>query len=303
MTTPSAHTHTDAATVAQTLADSAEFIAPALLGKPTAKSRREYRWGSKGSVSLCLVGPKRGIWCDFERLEGGDMLDLVARQHDVPLGDAIKIAQRDYLGEAIAPTPNRPELSPSASADDAEARTRSALRIWRETVPLTGTMGERYFVDRRGLDIRLLDIDHALRWHFVTGAVVALMTDAVSGGAIGIHRTFLDACGAKVERKMLGRQGVVRLSPNSEVTKGLGICEGLEDGLAVMLSGWTPIWAATSAGAIARFPVLDGIDALTIFADADASGMQAAKACAARWRAVGREVRASYPRKAAPDVQ
>jgi hypothetical protein len=157
-----------------------------------------------------LSGAKRGLWCDFERGEGGDLLDLVARQHDVPLGDAIKIAQRNYLGEAIAPTPNRPERSPLAGADDAEARTRSALRAWRETVPLAGTIGERYFVDRRGLDIRLLDIDHALRWYLRSGAVVALMTDAVSGGAIGIHRTFLDADGAKVERKMLGRQGVVR---------------------------------------------------------------------------------------------
>jgi putative DNA primase/helicase len=223
------------------------------------------------------------------------MLDLVARQHDVRLGVAIKIAQRDYLAEAIAPTPNRPERSQSAGADGAEARTRSALRTWRETEPLVGTMGERYFVDRRGLDIRLLDIDHTLRWHLGTGAVVALMTDAVSGEAIGIHRTFLDADGAKVERKMLGRQGVVRLSPNSEVTMGLGICEGLEDGLAVMLSGWTPIWAATSAGAIARFPVLAGIEVLTIFADADGQGIQAAETCAARLLSAGIEARIAAP--------
>jgi hypothetical protein len=223
------------------------------------------------------------------------MLDLVARQHDVRLGVAIKIAQRDYLAEAIAPTPNRPEWSQSAGADGAEARTRSALRTWRETVPLVGTMGERYFVDRRGLDIRLLDIDHTLRWHLGTGAVVALMTGAVSGEAIGIHRTFLDADGAKVERKMLGRQGVVRLLPNSEVTTGLGITEGVEDALAMLLSGWVPVWAATSAGAIARFPVLAGIEALTIFADADAPGMQAAEICATRWRAAGCETRITSP--------
>src|SRR5262245_57081700 len=181
MATPSAHTNTDAATVARTLADRAEFIGPALLGEPTSKSRHELRWGRRGSVSLRLTGAKRGLWCDFESAEGGDLLDLVARQHDVRLGDAIKIAQRDYLGEAIAPTPNRPERSPSAGADDAEERTRSALRIWRETVPLAGTMGERYFVDRRRLDIRLLNIDHTLRWHVRTAAVVALMTDPVSG--------------------------------------------------------------------------------------------------------------------------
>jgi hypothetical protein len=121
------------------------------------------------------------------------------------------------------------------------------------------------------------------------------MTRAVSGEAIGIHRTFLDADGAKVERKMLGRQGVVRLSPNSEVTMGLGICEGIEDGLAVMLSGWAPIWAATSAGAIARFPVLAGIECLTIFADADEVGQQAAETCAERWLGQGRDARVAAP--------
>jgi putative DNA primase/helicase len=224
------------------------------------------------------------------------MLDLVARQHDVRLRDAIKIAQRNYLGEAIAPMPNRPGQSPSAAdTGDAEIRTRSALRTWGETVPLAGTMGERYFVDRRGLDIRLLDIDHALRWHLGIGAVVALMTDAVSGRAIGIHRTFLDTNGAKRERKMLGRQGVVRLSHDGMVTMGLGLCEGLEDGLAVMLSGWTPIWVATSAGAIARFPVLAGIECLTIFADVDEVGQRAAETCAEHWLRQCRDARIAAP--------
>jgi putative DNA primase/helicase len=129
MTTPSMHTHIDAATVARTLADRAESIAPALLGEPTSKSRHELRWGRRGSVSLRLTGTKRGLWCDYASGEGGDLLDPVARQHDVPLGDAIKIARRDYLGEAIAPTPNRPERSPLAGADDAEARTRSGDTI------------------------------------------------------------------------------------------------------------------------------------------------------------------------------
>jgi hypothetical protein len=60
-----------------------------------------------------------------------------------------------------------------------------------------------------------------------------------------------------------------------------------------VLSGWTR--CATSAGAIARFPVLAGIEALTIFADADAPGMQAAEICATRWRAAGCETRITSP--------
>ena len=56
--------------------------------------------------------------------------------------------------------------------------------------------------------------------------------------------------------KCLVKAGVIRLTPNEEVTHGLGISEGIEDGLSVLLSGWSPVWAAASAGGIKTFPVL-----------------------------------------------
>ena len=89
---------------------------------------------------------------------------------------------------------------------------------------------------------------------------------------------------------MLGKAGVIRLSPDDQVAWGLGITEGIEDALAVLLSGWSPVWAATSAGSISRFPILAGIESLTLFADADAPGIAAAEACAERWLAEGRDV-------------
>jgi hypothetical protein len=122
--------------------------------------------------------------------------------------------------------------------------------------------------------------------------IVALMTDAIGNEPIGIHRTFLDADSKKRERKMLGRQGVVRITPDEDVTLGLGITEGVEDALAIALE-WGPAWAATSAGAIERFPVLAGIEHLTIFADADSAGARAARACADRWIAAGQEAQIS----------
>jgi putative DNA primase/helicase len=127
-----------------------------------------------------------------------------------------------------------------------------------------------------------------VRWHDGIRAIVALMTDARTGEPIGCHRTFLNPDGTKLERKMLGRQGVIRLSPG-DVTQGLGICEGIEDGLALLISDRAPVvWAATCAGLISRFPVLGSVEHLTIFADADEPGMRAARACAARWSAAGK---------------
>jgi hypothetical protein len=51
------------------------------------------------------------------------------------------------------------------------------------------------------------------------------------------------------------------------------------------------VWAAGSAGGIATFPVLPGVDALTVFADRDdgGTGLRAGERCAERWRAAGRE--------------
>jgi len=120
--------------------------------------------------------------------------------------------------------------------------------------------------------------------------MVALMTDAVTGKPTGIHRTYLDYAGAERERRMLDRKGCIRLSHDDEVTLGLGVTEGIEDGLAVLLTGWSPVWAAADAGAMARFPVLGGIECLTIFGDADAAGGRAANTCALRWRGARRSV-------------
>ena len=94
---------------------------------------------------------------------------------------------------------------------------------------------------------------------------------------------------------MLGRQGVVRLSPDDSVHDGLGLTEGIEDAIAVLLSDWQPVWSATSAGAIRNFPLLAGIEALTIFADNDAAGTQAAQALCARYEAAGAEARIVPP--------
>jgi putative DNA primase/helicase len=164
--------------------------------------------------------------------------------------------------------------------------------LWHRAVPLPGTLAEKYFVHYRKLKISRLDLDHCLRFNRVHRMVVALMTDPVTNDPVGIHRTYLNAEGGKFDRKMLGHQGVVRITDDPDVTYSLGIAEGIEDTLAIALD-WGPAWAATSAGAIERFPVLSGINCINIFADDDTAGAKAAHACAERWTAAGKEARIS----------
>lgn len=100
---------------------------------------------------------------------------------------------------------------------------------------------------------------------------------------------------------MLGRAAgsVLKLTPDEDVLVGLGLSEGIEDGLAVLNSGWSPVWVALSAASMTSFPVLNGIESLTLFADNDAPGRKAADACRTRWHNAGREAVTLVP----PDVK
>ena len=125
------------------------------------------------------------------------------------------------------------------------------------------------------------------------GCIVGVMTDPVTAKPTGaISRTYLYE-GLKVGKaKTLGSPvGIVRLSADEDVVEGLCLAEGLETCLGAMAKGFRPCWSTGSAGVMAAFPVLAGVETLTVFADNDASGtgLRAANEAAARWRAAGRE--------------
>ena len=62
-----------------------------------------------------------------------------------------------------------------------------------------------------------------------------------------------------------------------------------------------PTWALGSAGAISSFPVLGGVECLTLLQENDDASARACEACAARWHAAGREVILITP-KAGKDI-
>ena len=205
----------------------------------------------------------------------------------------------------------RAVVAPTA-APDAPRRIELAARIWREAVTPAGTIVERYLAGR-GLHLPSTVIEGgALRFHGACPfgqarlpAMVAVMVDPVTNRATAIHRTALSPDGnGKAEmpdggpaKRWLGvgRGAVITLTPNDAVTSGLGIAEGIETGLTVLCAGWAPVWAAGSATNLAAFPVLSGIDALTIFADRGEAGERAAATAAARWVDAGNEAEIRLP--------
>jgi putative DNA primase/helicase len=286
------------------LADRAEALVVGLLGEPTRKRRREWRWGRRGSLSYDF---QRHLWRSFETEEGGDALDLIRFANPgwdlrqaldwarAWVGDGVGDRVGDRPTAAARPAPRRhPRREAARTAD-------LALGVWREARPAAGTIVETY-LERRGL--RLPEhSDEVLRFHPACPrgadrlpAMLGLMRDIAGDRPAGVHRTFLSADGhakAAVEpnKMMLGaaRGAVLKLTPDEDVTSGLAITEGIEDGLAVLNDGWAPVWVCLSAGTMMRFPVLGGVEALSIFCDNDAPGANAAEGCVARWQEAGRE--------------
>jgi hypothetical protein len=123
--------------------------------------------------------------------------------------------------------------------------------------------------------------------------MVALFRDIRTNEPCGIHRTFLDSSGRKLDRKMLGRAGGAAIKLDADEHVALGLCagEGVETCMSARAAGFRPVWALGSANAIASFPVLSGIEAISILGELDDGGANdsAANTCAARWIEAGRD--------------
>lgn len=173
--------------------------------------------------------------------------------------------------------------------------------LWAACVPLAGTVGEQYLLHRRAVvppgDLRF----HPNLPHKPSGtsgpALVGLVTDAVSGDPLTLHRTWITPTGkADLDppRMLLGghrkQGGVIRLWPDEYVTHGLAIAEGIETALS-LAHAFQPVWACIDAGNLATLPVLAGVEVLVIAADNDPAGLTGAHTCAARWTAAGVDVR------------
>lgn len=273
------------------------------LGEPTSRSAEQVRYRAKGSLVLWVSGPSQGRFSDFEADQHGDALDLVSHV----IGGDIRYAM-NWADQFVGNAPNTPFMAPrlaekangdTMSTKERDARQRRALGVWAASLPIQRTPAETYLM-RRCSSLPNHDLHHVLRFHPAVRsdgrdwpAMIAIMTDPVTNEPRGVHRTFLTGHGHKAEpgKKMLGSKGLIRLWPDEDVTDGLFISEGIETALAAAhLYDFAPIWACADAGGLAQFPVLNGIEELTILTDHDASqaGERAALQVGQRWANAGR---------------
>jgi phage/plasmid primase-like uncharacterized protein len=225
-------------------------------------------------------------------------------------GDVIALVQHldggDFKSALATLAGNTPKATPKPARrddrdDDSQRRLEQADEIWRTSSPLRPD-AVAYFA-KRGIDINDVPEHGGLRFHQrcwweggTAACIVGRFTTAISNEPRGIWRRPISGDKPKSLGPMAGC--VIRLWPDEAVEQGLVLGEGVE----TVLSAATkiahrgtllqPAWAACSAGNLENFPVLSGVEALTLLVDNDLSGagQKAAARCAARWSEAGCEV-------------
>jgi hypothetical protein len=180
-------------------------------------------------------------------------------------------------------------------------------------VPLADTPAAAYL---RGRGLRFADVADLLahqdltHWETKSGypGMIGVVRDR-AGESFAIHRTYLQVdenapdtvikAAVSKPRMMLGKVagGAVRLAPIN-AGAALGLCEGIETGLAVMTScAGLPVWATLSATNLEQVKLPPDAHRIVILADHDASGAgaRAAESAAGRLRGEGRQVAIALP--------
>jgi hypothetical protein len=185
------------------------------------------------------------------------------------------------------PDPKPAELKPN----------REALRLWAECAHPRGTLVEEY-LRARGLDLPDDVAGEVCRFHpqlYLDGAyvpgMVTLMRHIVTDEPWCVQRTLLTPDAGKICRKWTGspQMAAIKIDADEHVHEGLVIGEGFESCLAARFMKFRPCWAVGTSGQIASFPVLSGIEALTVLGENDPNGAneRAALECMERWERAG----------------
>jgi putative DNA primase/helicase len=213
---------------------------------------------------------------------------------------------RPSVPRVFAPQPPDPDEGRKAAWLQARVR-----ELWEGASDPRGTVVEAYLASR-ALILTPEVAGLALRFHpscpwkdndgslIRVQAMVAAMSCIYSDKLKAVHRTRLTPEGHKIDRRMLGdaAETAIKLDPDEAVTTGLTIGEGIETTLAARQLGFRPAWALGSVGAMSGFPVMPGVEVLTLLAEEDKTGAnaKAINACGLRWHKAGRGVIEAVPR-------
>lgn len=270
-------------------------LAETLLGQPnrSLSSRRNLRWGNKGSISVIIGGPKTGLCADFEAGQSGDALWLIQHTRRCSFGEACAWAA-SWIGISAGGT-NADSAAERAerrrqrdrqrrrererAETDRQRRIRIAQFIASHAASIEpGSLADQYLTGTRGIPRPASGWPDSIcflpAWSDQPASVGFFATDR-DGQLCGVQRVNLDGHARKIDKRSRGAfdDAVVRL-PGSEGSPLL-IAEGPETGLSVWAGTGFETWIAV--GSLGRLALPLG-RRVVICADDDKDGSAADRA-------------------------
>lgn len=172
--------------------------------------------------------------------------------------------------------------------------------IWKEALPVQGTLAERYLHDQRKLNKPLNHLRFHPRCPRGAGEVAkfkpALIVAMHHGNRItAIQRLFLDPQSGKCTAKIVLGKSIGAAWTNNLVGDRIAIAEGFESAAAYTQLHGIPAWSAMGARRLPQIVFPPQVRTVIILRDNDPEGMAAEGKAAEAYRAQGRTVEFDPP--------
>jgi len=142
----------DSKLVEKNLAIQAKAIARHILGEPNHSLSNDINWryGSKGSLSVVVDGEKAGYFHNFETGEKGGMISLLMSELRLPFKDALEHASNLLGGAKLTKqsVPVQEKLQLTKTIVGSEKKKEYINKLISQSKPLAGTIAEKYLQSR-----------------------------------------------------------------------------------------------------------------------------------------------------------
>ncbi len=142
----------DSKSVEQSMRQQAEHICKNILGNPnkSLSNANNWRYGSKGSLSVSVGGSRQGSFHNFETGEKGGMIQLLMSEMGMDFKSALEAGHKMIGGHTLNDLDTKRTQDVSAiksiSVDDKKQEYISSLIA--NSIPIKGTVAEKYLLSR-----------------------------------------------------------------------------------------------------------------------------------------------------------
>ena len=259
------------------LKDRLEDVLIYVLGDPSSQTDHEWRWGNHGSLSIGMIGDKRGIWNTFEDNEGGDIVKLLGWKWKLEPGAELTEKATKLLDEL--PSAPHPISKDTPDADlNRWTHTEAIEEFWHQANPLRkgGKTAWAYTVSR-AINPHCLSHDEVRQVQHRSSKTATPFPSMVfpvrnsEGTITGVHAIRLQGDkkldkGAKMSNGKL--RGSAIMFGDASSRDVMLLVEGPEDAMSIYYATGLPVWASMSVGGLGSVP-LPPCKTVIVFGDAD----------------------------------